>query len=230
MLNDPRTSRVLRFRTYTSGEPATYKNLCSASGENATDLACRGRLLSAPTNCSATNFPSGVNTSTRLFPRSATYASPSLEIFISCGNANCWYVDHIPHTMGHNSFGLEGATAGRWSISSGLLPYAPHIRLNFPVSASYTIMRLFPYPSLTKTSLVLGYTRTLVPPLRTSVALLPVWPLLPMAITNLPSLVNLSTWLSFGRLAGLFILPSALPRIQTKPLLSTVMLCSLDGH
>src|SRR5215472_2771492 len=30
--------------------------------------------------------------------------------------------------MGHNSFGLDGSTGRRWSISSGLLPYA----LEFP--------------------------------------------------------------------------------------------------
>src|SRR6266851_7367663 len=101
--------------------------------------------------------------------------------------------------MGHNSFGLDGSTGGRWSKSSGLWPYAPHMRLNFPVSASYTITRLLPYPSDTNSSFVLGYTRRPVPPLRTSVALLPVWPLLPMAITNLPALVNLRIWLSLGR-------------------------------
>src|ERR1700704_7208465 len=139
-----------------SGDPETYRNRWAGSGEKATDLACRGNLLSTPMNCSATNLPSGVNTWTRLFPRSATYASPSLENFMSCGSENCWYVDHIPHTMGHNSFGLDGSTGGRWSISRGLLPYAPHMRLNFPVSASYTITRLFPYPSLTNTSFVLA--------------------------------------------------------------------------
>ena len=42
---------------------------------------------------------------------------------------------------------LGAERGGRSSTSSGLLPYAPHMRLNFPVSASYTITRLLPYPS-----------------------------------------------------------------------------------
>src|SRR6266853_1704911 len=133
-----------------SGDPETYRNRCAGSGEKATDLACRGNLLSTPTNCSATNLPSGVNTWTRLFPRSATYASPSFENLMSCGTVNCCNAGQIPHTMGHNSIGFDGSNGGRWSTSSGLLPYAPHMRLNAPVSASYTMMRLFPYPSLTK--------------------------------------------------------------------------------
>src|SRR3984893_15673126 len=70
----------------------------------------------------------------------------------------------------------------------------------------------------------------LVAPLRTSVLLLPVWPLLPMAMTNLPAFVNLRTWLSFERFAGLLLLPSAFPRTHTKPLESTVRPCSFDGH
>src|SRR5712691_3719437 len=198
-----------------SGDPETYRNRCAGSGEKATDLACRGNLLSTPTNCSATNLPSGVNTWMRLFPRSQTYTSPSSEIIRSwTGDANCCRTSDTP------THGIEAgfARGGRSSSSSGLLPYAPHMRLNLPVSASYTITRLLPYPSEANSSFVLGYTRRPVPPLRTSVALLPVCPLLPMAITNLPALVNLRIWLSLGRCAGLFLSPSAFPITHTNPL------------
>src|SRR2546425_4359778 len=135
------------------GDPATSRNLCAASGENATDLACRGYLLSRPTNCSAINLPLGVKTCTRLLPRSATYTNPSLEIFTSCtGDPNCCRTSETA-TQGFLAGSERG---GRESISSGLWPYAPHMRLNCPVSASYTIMRLLPYPSLTNSSFVLG--------------------------------------------------------------------------
>src|ERR1700683_3124652 len=102
------------------------------------------------------NLPSVVNTWIRLFPRSSTYTRPSLEMLTSCGTANCWRAGHIEHSAGQNGFGPLGGTDGRAEISSGLFPYAPHMRLKFPVSASYTITRLFPYPSATNNSLVLG--------------------------------------------------------------------------
>src|SRR5216684_1034368 len=136
-----------------SGDPETYRNLWAGSGEKATDLACRGNLLSTPTNCSATNLPSGVNTWTRLFPRSETYTSPSLEISTSwTGDPNCWRTSATPT----HGISLSLERGGRAAISSGLLPYAPHMRFNLPVSASYTITRLLPYPSEAKSSFVLG--------------------------------------------------------------------------
>jgi len=59
------------------------------------------------------------------------------EIMISCGNENADTSTIFAH-MGHNSFGLEGATAGRWSISSGLLPIRAHIRFEHPCVPRHT--------------------------------------------------------------------------------------------
>ena len=49
-------------------------------------------------------------------------------------------------------------SAGLGGSSVGLLPNAPHIRLNLPVSASKTMIRRLPYPSATKSSFVAACT------------------------------------------------------------------------
>ena len=55
--------------------------------------------------------------------------------------------------------------------SIGFLPYAPHMRLNAPVSESYTITRLLPYPSDTYSSFLFGWTRNPDAPSRNCVVL-----------------------------------------------------------
>ena len=58
--NEPRTSSVLRFRMYDDRSPSdVQKPLVRREGRRP---GLQGNLLSRPTNCSATNFPSRVNT------------------------------------------------------------------------------------------------------------------------------------------------------------------------
>src|SRR3954470_11049367 len=63
---------------------ATYRNCCCASGEKPRPAA---ELFDGPArlmNTCVRYLPSGVNTCTRRFDRSATYTSPSFEILIAC--------------------------------------------------------------------------------------------------------------------------------------------------
>src|SRR5688572_29810376 len=105
--------------------------------------------------------------------------------------------------------------------SIGFLPYAPHILLNAPLAASYTITRLLPYPSDTNSSFLLGWRRSPEAPSKNGVVLPPVWPRLPICMTNFPLFVNFRIWPSCG---------IALPTIQTKPCASTWSPCSFSGH
>src|SRR5215510_11685364 len=94
-------------------------------------------------NASFTKVPSLRNTCTRSFTRSHTYTNPSFETSAQCTVLNCFE---------GGSDGLYGGSGA----SSGLLPYAPQCRLYFPVSASITMTRRFPYPSAMYSSLAAG--------------------------------------------------------------------------
>src|SRR6202030_43866 len=179
--NESRACSVLRSNTQMRAGLllATYKKRCPGSGEKATLAAVLLLLHPPPTtrhqrsiHTCVMYLPSVVKTCTRLPPRSATYTSPSFETLTPCtGGTNC----EGPGSLGSNSVARvrvdsSSATAafaaspvnagGRGGSSIGVLPNAPHMRLYAPVSASNTITRLLPYPSATKISLVLGYTKT----------------------------------------------------------------------
>src|SRR6202790_3313679 len=154
---------------------ATYMKRCAGSGEKATLAAVLPLLHPPPATRHQRSIhtwvmylPSVVKICTRLPPRSATYTSPSFDTFTPCtGGTNC----DGPGSLGSNpvakvrlaSSSAAAALAaspvkagGRGGASIGVLPNAPHMRLYAPVSASNTMMRLLPYPSATKISLVLG--------------------------------------------------------------------------
>src|SRR5215510_11513972 len=106
-------------------------------------------------------------------------------------------------------------------VSSGLFPYAPQYRLNWPVVASITATRLLPYPSEMYASLFASSTKIFATWWNAHWSLLPEFAYAkPNCLTNLPSFVNFRTWLSL----------TSLPPIQTKPLPSTVTPWFEFGH
>src|SRR5882672_8704643 len=117
--------------------------VCCGSRENVMSQTEPDRSVVLSKNASLTKVPSFRNTCTRSFTRSHTYTNPSFETSAQCTVLNCF------------DGGSDGLYAGT-AASSGLFPYAPQWRLYFPVSASITMTRRFPYPSAIYSSLAAG--------------------------------------------------------------------------
>src|SRR4029453_6176086 len=107
------------------GPSASRRYFCAASFVNARSKITPSPSVRLATCVSLTNVPSFLNTWMRSFTRSHTYTRPSLAVWAQWPAAE------------DGEIGLSGSY-GPGLASLGGLPYAPHIRLNLPLSASYT--------------------------------------------------------------------------------------------